>query len=73
MYITNSDFYSLVRAIGIISSDTTRFQELKSYQRDIVLQAEKTLAHLDEKKKNDNKRQAKYMAEKRKINKNYGR
>ena len=73
MYITNNDFYSLARAIAIFGHDSSKFQTLKDYQKVMVWDAEKTLQRLELKKERDNKRTAKYIAEKRMINKNYGR
>lgn len=69
MNITNSDFEIIKKAIALLPHG----DELDVEKREIVHQADLVLCRLNEKRNRDNNRTAKYIAEKRKVDKTYAR
>lgn len=63
MNITNKDFEVIKAAINYLPVD----------DNNIIVSAHEVIDRLTEKKKRDNKRIAGYIADKRKVNKNYAR
>ena len=75
MNITNKDFEVIKAAINYLP-DVADFTDIKDSFEDeynIIVSAHEVIDRLTEKKKRDNKRIAGYIAEKRKVNKNYAR
>ena len=72
MYITRNDFNTLKKAVELLPHEA-QFNNLTEDQRNIIIKADAVLIELLKKRKKDNKRQAAYIAEKRKTNKNYAR
>lgn len=72
MYITKNDFNTLKKAIELLPHEK-QFNNLTEEQKNIIIKADAVLIELLKKRKKDNKRQAAYIAEKRKNNKNYAR
>ena len=71
MFITNEDYSKLADAVTMWQS-TGLGSGLAPKKKKVVDEALIVLANLAEKKKKDNQRQAKYMAEKRRIDPTYG-
>lgn len=72
MYITRNDFNTLKKAVELLPHEK-QFNNLTENHKNIIIKADAVLIELLKKRKKDNKRQAAYIAEKRKINKNYAR
>ena len=72
MYITKNDFNTLKNAVELLPHEK-QFNNLTEEQKNIIIKADAVLIELLKKRKKDNKRQAAYIAEKRKTNKNYAR
>lgn len=72
MYITKNDFNTLKKAIELLPHEE-QFNNLTEDHKNIIIKADAVLIELLKKRKKDNKRQAAYIAEKRKNNKNYAR
>ena len=72
MNITNKQFEALEKAVQMLPHGDL-FLALEEKQRDIILQADMVLLELRKKQKRDNERTAKYIADKRKQDKNYAR
>lgn len=72
MNITNSDYEALKKAVEMLPHGEA-FNMLSDEAQQTIVNADTILIKLLKKKKNDNKRTAAYIAEKRKTNKNYAR
>lgn len=72
MNITNKDFEILRSAVEILPHGD-ELNKLSADERKIIISADTVLIGLIEKKKRDNKRISGYIADKRKVNKNYAR
>ena len=72
MNITNKQFEAIERALKLLPEGEA-FNILPKETQEIIISADITLVELRKKKTKDNKRIAKYIAEKRKDNKNYAR
>ena len=72
MNITNSDYEALKKAVEMLPHGEA-FKMLSVEAQQTIINADTVLIKLLKKKKNDNKRVAAYIAEKRKTNKNYAR
>lgn len=72
MYITRNDFNTLKKAVELLPHEE-QFNNLTEDQKNIIIKADAVLIELLKKRKKDNKRQAAYIAEKRKTYKNYAR
>lgn len=72
MNITKEDFKKLKKAIELLPHEKN-FKKLTKEHQEIITSADIVLVNLEKKRKKDNKRQAAYIAEKRKVNKNYAR
>ena len=68
MNITNNEFNTIEAAVLLHKADGLTDEEAM-----IVTSARDVLSRLKEKKEKDNKRIAGYIADKRKVNKNYAR
>ena len=71
MNITNKDFETIEKALMIFVGD--EFIRLKPEQQQLLIEADDVMINLAKKKKANNDRTSKYIAEKRKTNKNYAR
>jgi len=72
MFITNKDFETIKKALELLPHGED-FNGLSKEKQDIIVNADATMVNLLKKKEKDNKRTAEYVADKRKINKNYAR
>lgn len=72
MYMTNKQFDAIEKALKLLPCDE-EFNKLSSEDKNIIFEADLVMSQLLKKKKKDNERTAKYVAEKRKTNKNYAR
>lgn len=72
MNITNKEFEAIEKALELLPHGKT-FIGLNEETQNIILNADKAMLNLMKKKEKDNKRTAKYIAEKRKTNPNYAR
>lgn len=72
MNITNKEFEAIEKALELLPHGNT-FIGLSEETQNIILNADKVMLNLMEKKKKDNKRTAKYIAKKRETNPNYAR
>lgn len=72
MNITNKQFEALEQVMQLLPHGDA-FLTLTEEQRGIILQADMVLLELRRKQKRDNERTAKYIADKRKQDKNYAR
>ena len=71
MYISNDQFAALESALNVITPDL--FKTLSKTDQEKIVNGDVALLNIYKKKKKDNARQAKYVAERRKTNPNYGR
>ena len=71
MYITNKDFETIEKALSVLYGDV--FNSLSDVEQEKVTNADMVLTKLLRKKKSDNERQKKFMEDKRKTDKFYGR
>ncbi len=72
MNITNKD-YETIKAIRDLLPKDEEFDSLSAIDQKKIIDFDVTLVNLYRKKKKDNERISSYIAEKRKINKNYAR
>lgn len=72
MNITNADFSILEQAIMLLPQGE-EFEALSTEKQHIIIEADIVLCKLIRKRKEDNKRIAEYIAERRKTDKNYAR
>ena len=72
MYITNADFKAIEMAIRLLP-EGEEYLKLPKETQDIIRNADVTLMKLQKKKKADNERISAYIADKRKVDKNYAR
>lgn len=72
MNITNKD-YEVIKAIRDFLPKNEEFNSLSAAEQKKIIDFDITLVNLYQKKKKDNERTAKYIANKRKDNKNYAR
>lgn len=71
-FIKEADFENLEKALRLLPSGE-QFKELSKEDQDIIVNAEVVMVQLVKDKKKKNAKIAKYIAEKRKVNKNYAR
>ena len=71
-FIKEADFEKLEKALSLLPSGE-QFKELSKEDQDIIVNAEVVMVQLIKDKKKKNSKIAKYVAEKRKVNKNYAR
>lgn len=71
MYITNYDYNTICKALLVFTHDWV--EDVPSSDVMAINEAINVMEKLSEKKKANNARQAAYIAEKRKTNKNYAR
>lgn len=72
MFITNKDFEAIKKALDLLPYGE-EFNRLSKEKQSIIVNADTTMINLLKKKEKDNKRTSKYIADKRKTNKNYAR
>lgn len=72
MNITNEDFRAIEKALYLLPQDE-EFNALPKEQQDIIVNANVVMINLLKKKKRNNIKTAKSIAEKRKLDKNYAR
>lgn len=72
MFITNDDFKAIEKALALLP-EGAEFEMLDAETQEIIVKADSVMLELINKKKADNSRTARYIAEKRKTNKNYAR
>ena len=72
MFLTNKDFKAIEKALELLPQGEA-FKNLDKESQDIIVNASVTMVSLLKKKEKNNKRTAEYIAEKRKVNKNYAR
>ena len=72
MIITNADFEILEKAIMLLPKGA-EFEALSTSDQLKIVDADMVLCRLIKKKKEQNKRTAEYIAERRKTDKNYAR
>lgn len=72
MYLTNEEFNAIKKALELLPHGE-EFNNLSRENQDIIVNADKTMVGLLKKKKANNEKVSKYIADKRKTNKNYAR
>ena len=72
MYLTNKNFEAIEKALRLLPHGK-EFDQLDKENQDIIVNAEVVMVELLKKKNASNEKTAKYIADKRKINKNYAR
>ena len=72
MNITNKDFEVIKKALELLPTGE-EFNKLSKEYQDIIVNADTVMVNLLKKKKANNERTSKYIAEKRKTDKNYAR
>ena len=72
MYLTNEEFNMIEKALKLLPHGE-EFNSLNKEVQDIIVNADVTMVNLLKKKKDNNKKVAKYIANKRVHNKNYAR
>ena len=72
MYITKEDFKVIEKALKLLPQGEN-FEALDKETQDIITTADVIMVNLLKKKKESNTKIAKYIADKRKTNKNYAR
>ena len=70
--ITNDDFKAIEKALALLPSGS-EFEGLSADTQEIIIKADSVMLDLLNKKKANNSRTARYIAEKRKVDKNYAR
>lgn len=72
MYLTNEEYNAIKKALELLPHGE-EFTKLDKEKQNIIVNADTTMVKLFLKKKANNKKVSKYIAEKRKTNKNYAR
>lgn len=72
MWITNNDYEKISKAMELLPHGDT-FDSLTEEEKQIIVDVDVIMVNLFKKKKADNERVAKYVAKKRKEDKNYAR
>lgn len=72
MYLTNEEFNAIKKALELLPHGNI-FAGLSKEKQDIIINADTTMVKLLSKKRINNKKTSKYIAEKRKTNKDYAR
>lgn len=72
MNLTNKDFEAIKKALELLPT-REEFNKLSKKHQDIIVNADTVMVNLLKKKRTNNERTSKYIAEKRKENKNYAR
>ena len=72
MYLTNDEFKAIEKALELLPHGNT-FVGLSEEKQNIIVNADRAMVNVLKKKKAANKKTAEYIANKRKLNKNYAR
>lgn len=72
MNITNKDFDTIKKALELLPTGE-EFNKLSKEHQNIIVNADTVMVNLLKKRRTNNERTSKYIAEKRKENKNYAR
>lgn len=72
MNMTNADFHAIEKAMYLLPRGED-FMALTKEEQDIITKADTVMMNLLRKKDANNAKTAKYIAEKRKLDKNYAR
>ena len=72
MQVKKSEYDAIAKALELLPSGVN-FKELNAETQNIILNADNAMLNILRRKKDQNRKTADYIAEKRKTNKNYAR